>query len=126
MPPETDPPNMRRPGTKPKAGRRVQAALCAFSPTFLVAQRHAVDRRTSRPGFLRSGVTSLLEAFVGPWLRFIVEALPRRGTATPCPELARDMRQMRTFAPSMPIHKLYVPDGYLLGQIGTAERSASA
>jgi hypothetical protein len=37
-------------------------------------------------------VTGLLEASVGRWLRFFVEAVPCRGTAASCPSW-RDMRK---------------------------------
>ena len=41
-------------------------------------------------------MTGLLEASVGRWLRFLIEAVPPRHGHI-MPELARDMRQMSTF-----------------------------
>jgi hypothetical protein len=52
---------------------------------------------TSRPTFLRSGVSGLLEAFVGRWLFNIEQYPPRHGHIMP--ELARDIRQIRTVTP---------------------------
>jgi hypothetical protein len=80
------------------------AGVCAFSllsPSLSVTL--SIDE-TSRPTFLRSGVTGLLEASVGRWLRFLIEAVPPRHGHI-MPELARDMRQMRTFAPRMAMYK---------------------
>ena len=61
---------------------------------------------------------------MGRWLRFLIEAaLPRHGHIVS--ELARDMRQKRTFGLESAMHKLYGLGDYLLGQTGTAERSAN-
>jgi len=73
-------------------------------PTFPVAQRHAVDRRNLEADLPPVRVTGLLEASVGRWLRFLIEAVPPRHGHI-MPELARDMRQMRTFAPRMAMYK---------------------
>jgi hypothetical protein len=69
------------------------AGECAFSllsPSLSVTL--SIDE-TSRPTFLRSGVTGLLEASVGRWLRFLIEAVPPRHGHI-MPELARDMRHV--------------------------------
>jgi len=78
--------------------------VCAFSllsPSLSVTL--SIDE-TSRPTFLRSGVTGLLEASVGRWLRFLIEAVPPRHGHI-MPELARDMRQIRTVTPREPLYK---------------------
>jgi hypothetical protein len=70
--------------------------VCAFSllsPSLSVTL--SIDE-TSRPTFLRSGVTGLLEASVGRWLRFLIEAVPPRHGHI-MPELARNMRHDRMF-----------------------------
>ena len=56
-------------------------------PDLPVAQRHAVDRRNLEADFppVPRGVTGLLEASVGRWLRFFIEAVLGRGTATSRP-----------------------------------------
>ena len=73
------------------------AGVCVFSllsPSLSVTL--SIDE-TSRPTILRSGVTGLLEASVGRWLRFLIEAVPPRHGHI-MPELARDMRQKRAFS----------------------------
>ena len=69
-----------------------QAALCAFSPTFPVAERHAVDRRN-----LESQLPPVrCDRSAGGLRRSLTEVL-RRGSTPPrhghiMPELVRDMR----------------------------------
>ena len=78
--------------------------MCAFSllsPSLSVTL--SIDE-TSRPTFLRSGVTGLLEASVGRWLRFLIEAVPPRHGHI-MPELARDMRQNSEFSARAAMYK---------------------
>jgi hypothetical protein len=65
---------------------RVTAQITRPSPSLSVTA--SIDE-TSRPTFLRSGVTGLLEASVGRWLRFFIEAVHRPRHGQIMPELAR-------------------------------------
>jgi len=53
------------------------AEVCALSRPSPSLSVTPSTGETSRPTFFRSGVTGLLEASVGRWLRFFVEAVPR-------------------------------------------------
>jgi hypothetical protein len=76
-----------QPRQKVLSGAVQEAITVARSPTRTAAPRAfprpslslsvtaSIDE-TSRPTFLRSGVTGLLEASVGRWLRFFIEAVP--------------------------------------------------
>ena len=80
------------------------AAPRAFSRPFPSLSVTASIDETSRPTFLRSGVTSLLEASAGRWLSFLIESVPRRSMATSGPSW-RAICQIRTFTLRAPLHK---------------------
>ena len=74
------------------------AALCAFSSTFPVAQRHAVDRRN-----LEADLPLVRSEWSAGGLRGSLAEVLHRGSTPPrhghiTPELARDMRHVRAFA----------------------------